>query len=325
MWGSVSRDDVIWAYRYILGREPESEKAIRAHQGNSWRKLCEIFLSSGEFQNKKHSNGASHNALEVGRFLDVGSIPVEVDCSPKQRHAMYDRIAGEWKKFGDSEPHWSVLTDPIYRRKNIDAEKIKQFYESGSPDIERVLNSLRRSGVNTANLSRALDFGCGVGRLSIALAEHVEKVIGIDLSPGHLAEACKAAKKSSANNIEFIQINSIDDLDRFCDFDLVISLIVLQHNPPPVMAAIYRKLLKSLAVGGAAVIQIPTYIHNQRFDIDEYLRSETISMEMNTLPQWKIFEIISQMGCRPIEVREDNLTGMRNGLSHTFSVIKETL
>jgi hypothetical protein len=47
----VSRDDVVWCYRNLLGREPESEMAIDWHCRNeSFRGMVEQFVTSAEFQ-----------------------------------------------------------------------------------------------------------------------------------------------------------------------------------------------------------------------------------------------------------------------------------
>jgi hypothetical protein len=48
--GTVSREDVIWCYRTLLNREPESEAAIRSHSNTrSLRDLVEGFVRSPEF------------------------------------------------------------------------------------------------------------------------------------------------------------------------------------------------------------------------------------------------------------------------------------
>jgi hypothetical protein len=48
----VSRDDVIMAFKLILGRLPESEKAILSHQVGSLEELRIVLLKSSEFADK---------------------------------------------------------------------------------------------------------------------------------------------------------------------------------------------------------------------------------------------------------------------------------
>ncbi|WP_340316754.1 class I SAM-dependent methyltransferase [Rhizorhabdus argentea] len=313
---AVTREDVVSAYRLILGREPESEFVIeQAMLANDIGHLRAAFMGSPEFVTKYERSAG--RPLAVGRLFEVDHINVDIQCNKEQLQEMFDRIAKAWRSFGETEPHWSVLVSDDYRQENLSAN-IDRFYASGHGDIKVHLNFLRRAGL-PVSFKRALDFGCGVGRLTLALAPHAQHVLGIDISPPHLRLAAERAGEQSISNVEFEVINSVNELGSHRDFDFIISRIVLQHNPPPVMAALYRSLLQALAPGGVAVVQIPTFLSGQSFSTDRYLAMEQPSMEMNAIPQKLIFEIIEQMGCRPLEVREDGAAG-DIGLSHTFAV-----
>ncbi|MHA3792039.1 class I SAM-dependent methyltransferase [Sphingomonas sp. YL-JM2C] len=311
---SVSREEVIWAYRMLLGREPESEAVIELQMGASDRNhLRQAFLGSPEFQRRF---AGPYAPLPVGRFFDVDRTDIDIACSDEQLQAMFDRIGEAWKTFGETEPHWSVLTSDSFRQENL-AANIDAFYASGRNDVDLHLHFLRRAGL-PVRFGKALDFGCGVGRLTLGLAAHADQVVGVDISPPHLRLATERARESAVANISFESIAAPDDLDRYRDFDLVISLIVLQHNPPPVMASLYRKLLRALAPGGVAIIQMPTFMQGQSFTAAHYLANEQPSMEMNALPQKLIFEIIEEMGCRALEIRENGVAG-ESGLSHVVA------
>lgn len=311
---SVTREEVLSAYRLILGREPESETVIeQAMEADSLSHLRRVFLGSAEFSRKYDES--DRGALHVGRFSDVPSMDVDIDCTPDQLRAMFDRIAKAWRQFGETEPHWSVLTNEDFRQDRL-ADNIDRFYASGSDDVETHLNMLRRAGL-PVSFGKAMDFGCGVGRLSLALAKHAHQIVGVDISPPHLKLASERARDTGIANVSFEAIGSVDDLDRYRGFDFVLSRIVLQHNPPPVMAALFSKLLAALAPGGTAIIQMPTYMHGHRFSAAEYLASDQPQMEMNGLPQPIIFRLIEQADCRLIEVREDISAG-NSALSHVF-------
>lgn len=310
---SVTREDAIAAYRLILGRDPENEAVVVEKMGSSnLNELRDSFLRSQEFAN-------SYPMGTVGRFLEVESLDLDPSCTPEQLQAMVNRIAKSWKQFGESEPHWSVLTGEEFKQENL-AANIAAFYQSGVGSVRVMLNMLRRAGL-PVKFGKVLDFGCGVGRLTLALTEYADSVTGIDISPPHLKLARERAKEVGIDNAEFESISTVDDLDKFKGYDLVLSLIVLQHNPPPVMAAIYRKLLDALNIGGVAIVQMPTYLQGQFFHGETYLEAEPGIMEMHSLPQKVIFDIIDEAGCRPIEVREDMAIGTI-GLSHTFAVQK---
>jgi hypothetical protein len=49
----VTRDEVIWGFRYVLGRDPESEETIAAHYGiRNLEALRGVLLSSAEFRKR---------------------------------------------------------------------------------------------------------------------------------------------------------------------------------------------------------------------------------------------------------------------------------
>jgi SAM-dependent methyltransferase len=214
-----------------------------------------------------------------------------------------------------------VLTNPLFFKDTL-PQHIPAFFEHGRSDVEQTLNYLRRAGLRAEGFDRVLDYGCGVGRLTAALARYTKAVVGVDVSQGHLREAAKSMAEFGIGNASFELIGSVPDIDAIGDFDLIVSRIVLQHNPPPVMAAIYRKLLNALRPGGIAVIQMPTFIAGQSFSVATYLASANEPMEMNALPQHEAFRIIAETGCVPIEVRECSHLGEVDGLSHTFAVIR---
>ena len=309
---AVAPDAVRWAYRLLLDREPESEAVVQNYaETPDVATLRNIFLNSDEYRAK---NGDDHR---IGRFIDITSVPVQVEASAAEIGAMMDRIAREWRKFGETEPHWSVLTADQFTAANI-AENIDRFYASGFGDLPRFFNPLGRAGLSADRTGKVLDFGCGVGRLSLALATRADSVLGVDISPPHIRLARERAAQEKVGNVDFLAIDRPDDLDALSGFDLVVSLIVLQHNPPPVMAMLLEKLLRALAPGGAAVIQMPTLIRDYRFSVADYLANAQPAMEMNALPQSAIFAIADRTECRVLEVREDHCIGSLPGVSQTF-------
>ena len=316
---AVSREAAIWAYRLILGRDPESEAVIAgAMEAVNEAQLRAAFLASAEF-----AAGLARvmPILPIGRHEQATDVLVQIACSEDEMRRMLANIAREWRKFGETDPHWSVVTNEVFRADNI-AASLDAFYAIGEAHLTTMLNPLRRSGVGKERYGRAMDFGCGVGRLSLPLAGVVDHVTGVDISPAHLALARERAEQVGIANVDFVAMDAIEDLDRFAGFDLIVSFIVLQHNPPPVMARLFRKLLDALAHRGCAIIQVPTYITGARFDVAEYLAATQPAMEMNALPQHVVFDIVDAAGCRMLEVREDNMMGADIGLSHTFAIQK---
>lgn len=103
------------------------------------------------------------------------------------------------------------------------------------------------------------------------------------------------------------------------------SMIVLQHNPPPLIAYILMQVLTNLAPGGLALFQVPTYQLGYSFRVEDYLNQpigEEPEIEMHVLPQGEILKIVYATGCRLVEIREDGFTGDPEGVSNTFFVQK---
>ena len=77
----------------------------------------------------------------------------------------------------------------------------------------------------------ALDFGCGIGRLSFPLAKRTKSVIAIDDSPALLAHARQLAADRRVANITFQSPADLDASTR--KFDLVIGDTWLQRSSRP--------------------------------------------------------------------------------------------
>ena len=264
---AVSADDVTWAYRLVLGREPESPEVIQLWMNQpSTQALLYAFIQSSECRDRA--------LVQVpDSFVYETEFDVEMDCEPNQLGAMLDRIQAAWATFGQGDAYWSVITNPNFSADRIE-DFLEPFFATGRDTARRVIATLLRNQIDTAKLTRVLDFGCGVGRITFALAEHFDHVIGADISEGHLRLARERGAALASANTNFHQIKSVDDIDAMAQFDLVVSFIVLQHNPPPVAVAILTKLLKRLNPGGIAVFQIPTFINRYRFDLDDiYLQN----------------------------------------------------
>src|SRR5260370_38629454 len=93
----------------------------------------------------------------------------------------------DWVTLGQEVPLWAVLVEDGKRGGQWDVE---EFFATGRADVSDTVASLTRLGLPT-RWDRALDFGCGVGRLTHALAAHADEVIGVDLSESMLEQAQK--------------------------------------------------------------------------------------------------------------------------------------
>jgi len=96
---------------------------------------------------------------------------------------------------------------------------------------------------------KALDFGCGVGRMTIPLSRKFEEVAGVDISPSMIEEAKRNSLELERSNIKFF-----DDLSNVGTFDFIHSFITFQHIPTKTGEKILSRLLNLLNNNGVAVL-----------------------------------------------------------------------
>jgi SAM-dependent methyltransferase len=153
----------------------------------------------------------------------------------------------DWREIGATEPFWGVLTDPRFKSENLTAENVESFYGSGVDHVTEIVERLRRQ-TGAAPGGRALDFGCGAGRLSEAMTAHVDQVVGYDISPGMLEKAR-------------LRQGAVHYTDALPDgpFDWINSFIVFQHIPPERGAPLMEALLDRLAPGGHVSLHVTVW------------------------------------------------------------------
>ncbi len=161
----------------------------------------------------------------------------------------------EWEKWGSTDPYFSVLTSDKFRSDAIDDTAKAEFFDSGERDIEAILTRCRTLFGDDFAPKTALDFGCGVGRLVLPLAKVRDSVVGVDVSPSMLDEARKNLSERGIGNAD-LRLGD-DRLSRVPEqFDLVNSLIVLQHIPTRRGIRVFEELVKRVKPGGAGAMQL---------------------------------------------------------------------
>lgn len=318
----INRDDVIYAYRLLFGREPENDAVVThyATEVNDLRALRELFINSAEF----HTSLERIQSPRPPRPQFNGPpMEVELTVPPEKLSALFAKVSAQWHHLGETEPHWSVLTNESYFQQNFHMNR-EAFYASGETELKIFDATLARAGIARGGLHRCVELGCGVGRVTGSLATRFAEVIALDISAAHLRVAEDHLRAESVGNVVFQHLDSIDDVASLGGFDVLYSRIVLQHNPPPVMARLLGDLLAQLRIGGVAFFQVPTYKAGYRFRIDEYLAHQNLTdMEMHYFPQAALLELIAQQGCRVLEIREDDSIGLSAiAISNTLLVQK---
>jgi SAM-dependent methyltransferase len=160
----------------------------------------------------------------------------------------------DWEELAGLDPKWAIVSDP---KKRGGAWKEGEFFESGEQAVKIALGRISESE-GKLNFGKALDFGCGIGRLSRALSKRFKRVYGVDVSPKMIAEARKLNKGNK--RLEFIH-NERDDLLVFesRSLDFIYSEITLQHIPEIESIENYiKEFVRILKPRGILYFQLPS-------------------------------------------------------------------
>jgi ubiquinone/menaquinone biosynthesis C-methylase UbiE len=184
----------------------------------------------------------------------------------------------DWEELADLDLYWAILSDPARRDGGWTHE---EFFESGRLEVASLLATVGRLRPDLPS-GRALDFGCGAGRLARALAERFDHVVGVDIAERMIEEARRI--NADVPNCEFV-IGSDRELD-FPDgeFDLVYSSIVLQHLPSRADVRAYlSELVRVVAPGGLLAFQLITFL----------------PWKNRIQPRRRLYHLLRRLGIRP--------------------------
>ena len=316
----VTREEVIWCYRLLLGREPESESIIEQQLlAPSRTELIEGFLTSLEFARRLPGLTAQQSSLT---WMQAEPVRIDVDISEAQLREMLERVKEVWRRLGNETPHWSVMSDAEFLPAKI-ADSMERFWELGEKDTEMFHRTLQRIGFGDLQGKTCLEYGCGIGRMSGPISRLFGTLHACDISPPHLAMARQRVGELGRNNVVFHEMPS-DPRIALPRCDVYYSRIVIQHNPPPVMRLLVCAALDCLNPGGVAVFQLPSYLIGYWFDADAYLAQPfdaDAGFEMHCLPQAAVLRLIAERGCEVLELHEDGAgAAPRQLLSNTYVV-----
>ena len=237
----------------------------------------------------------------------------------------------DWERFGKSDPYFAVLTAPEFHGRLSDSERAK-FFASGKEHIDAILSIIHQRLDASFAPARALDFGCGVGRLVLPLAERCHEVTGVDVSHSMLAEARRNCDAAGAKGVQLVL--SDDNLSAVSGaFDFIHTYIVLQHIPVARGESLVRKLAAKLAPNGIGVFHVPYSTGRQRLTprILYWLRMKVPGghwalnlargrsmyapvMQMNEYSVTRLFDILWDEGCSEMHVRFSDHGGVRGVL-----------
>lgn len=221
-----------------------------------------------------------------------------------------------WEGFSRTDPMWAILTAPGSRG----AWDREEFLSTGEHDVAALLEQARGLGL-APRPGAALDFGCGLGRLTLALGGRFERVVGVDVARGMIDQARELA--TGRDNVRYVH-NDRPDLAAFADgsFDFICSLITLQHVPTGAALAYVGEFARLLAPGGVAVFQAPSRrlgspliralarLPQALVSLRWRLANRTpYYMEMNALPREAVQRAVAQAGAAVLHAVPDTGAG----------------
>mmetsp|Transcript_93135 Transcript_93135/g.178902 ORF Transcript_93135/g.178902 Transcript_93135/m.178902 type:complete len:358 (-) Transcript_93135:111-1184(-) len=235
-----------------------------------------------------------------------------------------------WAEQGVQNPWWAVLTG-FEKGAEVPIDRQLEFFQTGKDDVDKMLPMAQAFGILKKEWiakATALDFGCGLGRMSNALASvGFRKVICVDQARSFLDAGEESLTKLSgqgvvvadvSDRVKFLQ--SAPDLlcvQEASSIDFVHSIITLQHMKPMLQVAYVEQLCDVLSPGGAGYFQIPTFIKGTDLNTHCNLHSEGNIMMMHYTPEDEVRRHLSGRGCKVLSATEYNMIG-KAGTSMLF-------
>jgi SAM-dependent methyltransferase len=236
-----------------------------------------------------------------------------------------ERHQRDWDDLARLDPLWAIASTPEKRFGGWDEEA---FAQSGERKVAGLLKRLDALGLPERR-ERALDFGCGVGRLTRPLAGAFEEVTGVDIAPAMIERARE--RTADLPRVRFV-LNERGDLDVLAGerFDLVYTGLVLQHLPSRELALRYLADLAGLvAPGGVLVAQVPValglrlrlqpgrrvYHVLRRLGASReliYRRLRLQPMRMTSVPRTEVDRCLTAAGLRIVREDEREADGVRS-------------
>jgi len=160
------------------------------------------------------------------------------------------KLKNDWESLAQRDALWAILTDSAKVERKWD---VAEFMATGLAEIETVMHYVAGLGLHPDSGGAALDFGCGVGRLTQPLASRFLSCTGVDISQKMIDEA-----EALNHNSDCRFLMSAEQRLLFADgsFAFIYSNIVLQHMRAELARKYLQEFVRVLADGGVLVFGV---------------------------------------------------------------------
>lgn len=196
---------------------------------------------------------------------------------PRGKSKLDGSDAAAMRAFWDAK----ARENPMYYIHNqLDYSNVdeREFWSSGRDNLDRTLGAFGRE-IDRGD--SVVEIGCGIGRITRAIAERAGSVLGVDVSP-EMVDRCREAL-SDLDNVRVLVGNG-HDLSGVPDASahVVYSFIVFQHIPDPSITCEYiRDIGRVLRPGGWTIFQVSESpdVHRR----ERWVKNETLAARFERL------------------------------------------
>jgi SAM-dependent methyltransferase len=161
-----------------------------------------------------------------------------------------DKLKHDWECLAEHDALYAILTD---QSKAGGKWSVAEFMATGDAEIEIVMSHLAGIGHLPNFDGAALDFGCGVGRLTQPLARRFASCAGVDISQQMIQ---KAESLNQYAHCRYVAHPNASLPFADASFSFIYSNIVLQHVPPRFSERYLQEFVRVLTPGGVLVFGV---------------------------------------------------------------------